>query len=174
MTTVLLVLVLLSLFYVMGPAMFMLEHRQPLPRTRRIAPDEAPAPVAQALARWSALRERTMTLAGIDELTAPEVAGHPLPIPAAHVLHLVDRQAAVHGLDYVTPRLCWQVFLTRFDGDEEVVTSNGSKPSSFAPHPRVHAVRIAGVRDLARLRALHDAHVRHVMGARVPLPVPPE
>lgn len=186
MYELLLVLALLSMFYVLGPVIFKATHRQPLPRTRPVAPDEAPAPVAKALARWDAFLDDRMPLAGVHELTIPDVPGDTLPFseehlnpeplhpdpPAGHVLHFVDRQAGVHGLDYVTPRLSWQVFLTRFDGDEEVVTTNVSQPSSFAPHPRVHAVRFAGVRDLARLRTLHDAHVRHVMGARVPSPIP--
>jgi hypothetical protein len=188
MEFLLLFLALLALFYVLGPLAVMAQQRQPVPRMRRIAVEEAPAAVAKALAGWTAAFGQAMPLVAIQELTIPETPVYTLPFseedrnpppdhppPAAgHVLHFVDREAGVHGLDYVTPRLRWQVLLTRYDEDEEVVTHNSPVASSFARHPRVHALRMATVRNLASLRGMHDAHVRHVMGTRVPLPIPPD
>lgn len=187
MYELLLVLALLSILYVLVPAIQMATHRQPVPRTRPVAPSEAPAPVAQALAGWGASPGDGMQLAGVHELTLPTVPIDTLPFSeehldpeplqpdpvAGHVLHFVDRKAGVHALDYVTPRVRWQVFLTRFGEGDEVVTGNAPVAAS-AHHPRVHDVRFARMGDPRQLRALHDAHVRRVMGARVPAPVPPD
>lgn len=170
----LLVLALVSMFYLLGPLALMAEQRLPLPHTRRIAPGQAPAPVVRALEQWTSALGDRMSLAGIHELSIPGAAVRTLPLPSVHVLHFVDRDAGVHGLDYVTPSVRWQVFLTLYDGDEEVVTGNAPTRSSFARHPRVHVARMPGVRQPARLRALHDAHARLVMGARVPSPIPPD
>lgn len=168
----LLVLALVSMLYLLGPLAVLAEQRQFLPQTRPIAPDQAPAPVARALEQWTSSLGGRMPLSGIHEISIPGATAKTDPLPSGHVLHLVDRDAGVHGLDYVTPRLRWQVFLTLYEDDEEVVTSNSPVSSSFARHPRVHAARMGGVRQLAWLRGLHDAHVRLVMGARVPSPVP--
>lgn len=174
MEVLLLFLALLAMFYLLGPLAVMADQRQPLPQTHPIAPDQAPAPVARALEQWTSSLGERMSLAGIHEIGIPGKGAQAAPVPPGHVLHFVDRDAGVHGLDYVTPRLRWQVFLTRYEGDEEVVTSNTSVASSFARHPRVHAARMAGVRQLPRLRALHDAHARLVMGASVPPPIAPD
>jgi hypothetical protein len=88
------------------------------------------------------------------------------------VLHFVDRAAGVHGLDYVTAAGRWQVLLTRFDDGEEVVTTNYARPLVFAPHPRVHVARLPGVRNIARLRALHTAHLAHAAGGHRQATIP--
>lgn len=187
MHELLLVLALLSIFYLLGPAIFMATHRQPLPHMRPVAPGGAPAPVAQALARWSASFGEGMPLAGVHEITVPAAPIATLPFSEEHlnpaplqpdpvagyVLHFVDLKAGVHGLDFVTPRLRWQVFLTRFGEGDEVVTGNAPVAAS-AHHPRVHHVRFGRLADLRQLRALHDAHVRQAMGSRVPEPIPPD
>ncbi len=170
----LLVLALVSMLYLLGPLALVAEQRLPLPHTRRIAPDQAPASVTRALEQWASSLGDRMSLAGIHELATAGATASTHPLPSAHVLHFVDRDAGVHGLDYVTPSVRWQVFLTQYEGDEEVATSNAPTRSSFARHPRVHAARMAGVRQPARLRALHDAHARLVMGAHVPSPIPPD
>lgn len=187
MHELLLVLALLAMFYVVGPVIFMATHRQPVPQTRLVAPGDAPGQVARALARWSTAFGDGMPLAGVHELTIPQVPRDTLPFSEEHldseplhppavagyVLHYVDREAGVHGLDYVTPRSRWQVFISDFPGGDEVVTGNPPVPAS-AHHPRVHDVRIARTAHLGQLRALHDAHVRRVMGARVPVRIPPD
>lgn len=174
MEILLLVLALLAMFYLLGPLAVMAEQRQPLPQTRPIPPDQAPAPVTRALEQWTSSLGDRMSLSGIHEIGIPGTGAQTAPIPPGHVLHFVDRDAGVHGLDYVTPNLRWQVFLTLYEGDEEVVTTNSPVASSLARHPRVHGARIAGVLQRARLRELHDAHARLVMGTLVPPPIPPD
>lgn len=167
MSNALLILACLSLFYVVGPMLRVLDREAP-PSTRRIPVSQAPRIVASALARWKqAFGDARLSLVAVQQIVPthvpmPETA----PPPSGHVLHFVDRAASVHGLDYVTSAGRWQVFLTRFDDGDEVATTNYARPLTGAPHPRVHVARIRGVRDLARLRALHDAHVAHAAGGR--------
>jgi hypothetical protein len=167
MSNTLLILACLSLFYVGGPLIRVLDREAP-PRTRRIPVAQAPRIVASALSRWKqAFGDTQLSLVAVQQIIStyipmPETA----PPPTGHVLHFVDRAASVHGLDYVTSAGRWQVFLTRFDDDTEVVTTNYAIPFTFAPHPLGHVARVRGVRDLARLRALHDAHVSLAAGGR--------
>lgn len=174
MEILLLFLALLVMFYLLGPLALMAEQRHPVPQTRRIELDQAPEPVAKALGKWTSSLGGRMALVGIYELVLPRAMANTLPISSGHVLHFVDRDAGVHALSYVTARLRWQVFLTLYDEDQEVVTHNSAVASSFAGHPRVHVVRLAGMGNLAWLRGMHDAHMRHAMGARVPPPIPPD
>ena len=171
MSTVLLVLALLALFYVLGPVQFMATHRQSPIRTRRIPPADAPGGVLRAIAAWKeAFGDAQFPLFAVQEILPSQDA--PQTGPSAHVLHFVDRADGVHGLDYVTPAGRWQVFLTRFGADEEVVTTNYRRPLVFAVHPREHVARLPGVVKLARLRALHGAHVAHATGGRQDAVIP--
>ncbi|HEU4884258.1 MAG TPA: hypothetical protein VFT45_18530 [Longimicrobium sp.] len=173
MSTLILILLLLSQFYVLGPLLFMATHRQPVLRTRRIPPMEAPADVAKAITGWRAFfGEAEFSLFAVQQVLQARSGGESDLAVSGHVLHLVDRAAAVHGLDYVTPAGRWQVFLTRFDDGQEVVTTNYGRVLTLDPHPAVHVVRMPGVVDLARLRALHAAHVARVMGAAAPAAIP--
>jgi hypothetical protein len=167
MSTALLILAGLSLFYVVGPMLRVMEREAP-PGTRRIPLAEAPRLVAAALSGWKkAFGDVQFSLVAVQQVIPAHIPiPEAPPPPSGHVLHFVDRAASVHGLDYVTSAGRWQVFLTRFDDGAEVVTTNYARPLLFAPHPRVHVARMRGVRDLARLRALHDAHVAHAAGGR--------
>lgn len=166
MITALLILACLSLFYVVGPLLMMLEVEAP-PHTRRVTTAEAPKQVAAAVSGWKkAFGDAAFSLVSVQQISsglAPVAGRWP---PAGHVLHLVDRAAGMHGLDYVTSAGRWQVLLTGFDDGEEVVTTNYQRPLTLAPHPRVHVARLPGVRNLARLRALHAAHLAQTAGAR--------
>jgi hypothetical protein len=167
MSTPLLILACLSLFYVGGPLIRVLEREAP-PRMRRIPVEEAPRTVAAALWEWKqALGDARLSLVAVQQILPAHIPmPESLPPPSGHVLHFVDRAASVHGLDYVTSAGRWQVFLTPFDDGTEVVTTNYAIPFTFAPHPGRHVARVRGVRDLARLRALHDAHVSLAAGGR--------
>lgn len=161
------ILCLLALFYVLGPLQYLAIHRQSPPQTRRIPPADAPAAVATAISGWRvAFGEGDAALVAVEEIRLGQAGMQDSASPVGHVLHFVDRAAAVHGLDYVTPMGRWQVFLSRFPGGDEVVTTNYARTLTNAPHPRVHVARMPGVRDLARLRALHGVHVGHAMGGR--------
>jgi hypothetical protein len=173
MSVLILVLLLLSQFYVLGPLLFMATHRQPLLRTRRIPPADAPADVARALSGWSAFfDDADFSLVAVHEVLQARGGGEDDLAVSGHVLHLVGRAAAVHALDYVTPHGRWQVFLTRFGDGREVVTTNYGRALTLDPHHMVHVARVPRVVDLPRLRALHGAHVTHVMGAAAPAAIP--
>lgn len=160
----LLILVVVGTFYVWSPLIFWATHRIPIVPTRRLARDEVPEPVAQAIPAWeTAPAGAGFSLVAVHELVLDNVAAY-RGAPRAHVAHLVNRSAAVHGVDYFTPKGRWQVFDTRFENGSEVITSNFAMPETFAD-PRVHTLRMPREQDLARLYALHLAHVRHVMGA---------
>lgn len=172
MSIFLLVLANLSLFYVLGPVMYMATHRQTTIRTRRISPAEAPDGVARAIVEWrEAFGDAHFPLFAVQQILPPQDAVQ-APGPSAHVLHFVDRAAGVHGLDYVTSAGRWQVFLTRFGDGEEVVTTNYPRPLVFILHPREHVARVPDVAKLAWLHTLHVAHVAHAAGGRQDAAIP--
>jgi hypothetical protein len=149
--------------YLWSPLIFWATHRIPLVPTRRLAPGEVPEPLAQAAAEWeAALGEAGFALFGAHELVGNGADGR--AGSAARVLHLVTPSYAVHGLDYHTPRQRWQAFDTHFRDGREVITSNFAMPEIFVD-PQVHTLRLPRERDMARLYALHQAHVQHVMGS---------
>ncbi|HEX5869064.1 MAG TPA: hypothetical protein VFY65_01540 [Longimicrobium sp.] len=160
----LLILVVVATFYVWSPLIFLATHRIPIIPTRRLARGEVPEPVAQAIPAWeAALAGAGFSLFAVHEMALDRAPGYGGAGRTAQVVHLVNRAAAVHGVDYLTPKGRWQVFDTRFANGQEVITSNFAMPETFAD-PRVHTLRMPRERDLARLYALHLAHVRHVMG----------
>jgi hypothetical protein len=159
----LLILVVVGMFYVWSPLILWATNRIPIIPTRRLARDEVPEPVAQAIPAWeTALAGAGFSLVAVHEMVVKNVDVY-RNAPNAHVVHMVNRSAAVHGVDYLTPKGRWQVFDTRFKNGTEVITSNFPTPEIFAD-PRVHTLRMRREQDLGRLFALHQAHVRHVMG----------
>lgn len=160
----LLILVVVGMFYVLSPLILWATNRIPIISTRRLARDEIPEPVAQEISMWeTALAGAGFSLVAVHEMAVGNIDAY-RGAPNAHVVHLVNRSAAVHAGDYLTPRGRWQVFATHFKNGTEVITSNFAMPEVFAD-PRVHTLRMRRERDLARLFALHQAHVRHVTGA---------
>ncbi|HEX6369614.1 MAG TPA: hypothetical protein VF006_11910 [Longimicrobium sp.] len=161
----LLILVVVGIFYLWSPIVFWATHRIPIIPMRRLARDHAPEPVVRAIPEWeAALAGAGFSLFALHELAVERISAYRSAGRTAHVLHLVNRSTGVHGVDYLTPNQRWQVFDTRFADGHEVITSNFGMPETF-PDPRVHTLRMPGERDLARLYALHLAHVRHVTGA---------
>lgn len=159
----LLILVVVGTFYVWSPLIFWATNRIPIIPTRRLARDEVPEAVAQAIPVWeTVLAGAGFSLVAVHELVLENVEAY-RGAPRAHVVHLVNRSAAVHGVDYLTPKGRWQVFDTRFRNGTEVITSNFAMPETFLD-PRVHTLRMPREQNLAGLFALHQAHVRHVMG----------
>lgn len=174
MSTFLLVLACLAIVYVLGPIQYLAGHSQAAPGTAPVPLDEAPARVGRALSRWrTAFGEDGPELVGVQGIVPPG-ADPAASAPVAHVLHFIDRDAAVHALDYVTPHGRWQVFLTRYDDGAEVVTTNYPRALTLAPHPQAHVARMPRVSRLADLRTLHGVHVAQVMGARTPAPIADE
>jgi hypothetical protein len=157
----LLILVVVGMFYVLSPLILWATNRIPIIPTRRLARDEIPETVAQAIPTWeTALAGAGFSLVAVHEMVVGNMDAY-RGAPNAHVVHLVNRSAAVHGVDYLTPKGRWQVFDTRFKNGTEVITSNFPMPEMFVD-PRVHTLRMRREQDLARLFALHQAHVRHV------------
>ncbi|HYR08535.1 MAG TPA: hypothetical protein VEQ60_12225 [Longimicrobium sp.] len=152
-------------FYVLAPIVFWLSHRMPLIPTRRLEPGAVPEPVGQALEEWhTALAPRGLVPVAAHELEVGHIEVYRGAGNRAYVLHLVNRAAGLHGLDYITPRHRWQVFITALSDSGEVLTSNFPLTDTFPPYPRMHTLRVSRERDLGRLYALHLAHVDHVAG----------
>jgi|GEM_PF-6248288 len=173
MSALLLVLALLSTFYVLTPLLAMASLRQSPPRTRRVPPQEAPEPVSRAISRWGKeLGPAGASLVAVHRIASSLVGEEDDAGAAGHVLHYTDQAAGVHGMDYVTPHGQWQVFLTRLEDGREVVTTNYARAMTTTPHPRVHVARMPGVRKLGWLRSLHGVHVARVQGAAAPAAIP--
>ena len=57
-------------------------------------------------------------------------------------------------------------FVTEFDDDTAIGTSNWASPSTMPPDPRMEAVRWRGMEDLATLWSLHERRVLRRQGNR--------
>jgi hypothetical protein len=142
--------------------------RMPVVPMRRIARDEAPEPVEEAIADAEATRAAGLALVAIHQSASPETSPHGQPALSGHVLHFAGSRPAVHALHYITPKGQWRAHVTEFADGSEVVTGTVIAGDMFDYDSRIHLLRVPGTYDLARQHALHLAHVEHVKGPGAP------